>query len=383
MSELELYQYTLPDELIAREPAEQRDAARLLLLHRKTGQIEHRIVRDLPELLHPGDLLILNDTRVLPARLVGRRAETGGRWEGLFLKTAESGLWEVIGQTRGKLQPGEDLLIPAVSHPKSATPESSSAAESQRTQNSAGDASAFASPSEQPLVDELRLKLVERLPEGGWLVRPQSAESHVALLERYGQIPLPPYMERDEATAADRERYQTLYARHPGSVAAPTAGLHFTSELLERCRQRGIETSEVTLHVGLGTFRPISAERLDDHVMHSEWCEVSAATVAAVQRTRAQGGRIVAIGTTSVRTLETASQTGTLQPFQGETRLFIRPPYQFHSVDVMLTNFHLPKSTLLVLLSAFAGREKLLAAYHEAVEHHYRFYSYGDAMLVL
>ncbi|MDB5389230.1 MAG: S-adenosylmethionine:tRNA ribosyltransferase-isomerase, partial [Planctomycetaceae bacterium] len=230
---------------------------------------------------------------------------------------------------------------------------------------------------------ELKLTLIERSSAGGWLVRPQLSASHLQILERFGRVPLPPYMERDEATASDRERYQTLYARHPGSVAAPTAGLHLTPELLERCRQRGIDIATVTLHVGLGTFRPISASRLDDHVMHSEWCEISTETVAAVRRTRSRGGRIVAIGTTSVRTLETGSQSGVLEPFQGDTRLFIRPPYDFHSVDVMFTNFHLPKSTLLVLLSAFAGREQLLEAYQEAIASHYRFYSYGDAMLVL
>jgi S-adenosylmethionine:tRNA ribosyltransferase-isomerase len=360
MSELDLYNYNLPDELVAKQPAERRDSARLLVLHRNEGRIEHRVVHELPELLQPGDLLVLNDTRVLPARLVGRRAETGGRWEGLFLKTVEPGLWEVIGQTRGKLKPGEDLVIPAV----------------------AKESLDFTAPP------ELRLTLIERLEEGCWLVRPnwpddQGPGSHVQILERFGRIPLPPYMERDEATEADRERYQTLHARHPGSVAAPTAGLHLTPELLDRCRQRGMETAAVTLHVGLGTFRPISADRLDEHVMHSEWCEVSTETVAGIQRTKANGGRIVAVGTTSVRTLETASRAGVLEPFQGDTRLFIRPPYQFRSVDVMLTNFHLPKSTLLVLMSAFAGRELLLAAYHEAIANRYRFYSYGDAMLVL
>ncbi len=355
MSELDLYDYDLPDELIAREPPARREAARLLVLHRSSGLIEHRTIEDLPGLLQPQDLLVLNDTRVLPARLVGRRAATGGRWEGLFLKSPQPGTWEVIGQTRGKLLVGEELIVPLI--------------------NSTDD--------RLPSSTELRLTLVERLPDGGWLLQPDLTGSHVELLGRFGQVPLPPYMERDTATATDRDRYQTLHARHPGSVAAPTAGLHFTPELLAKCRARGIHDAYVTLHVGLGTFRPISVERLADHVMHSEWCEVPAATVDRIQRTRNAGGRIVAVGTTSVRSLETAARTGQLVPFTGDTQLFIQPPYQFQTVDVILTNFHLPKSTLLVLLAAFAGRERLLNAYAEAISEHYRFYSYGDAMLVL
>lgn len=355
MSELDLYDYHLPDELIAREPPVQRAGARLLVLHRASGRIEHRTVLDLPLLLRPQDLLVLNDTRVLPARLVGRRAATGGRWEGLFLKAPQPGLWEVIGQTRGKLLIGEELIVPAVT----------------------------AAGRNPGVGNELRLTLVERLEDGGWLMRPQLAGSHVELLGRFGQVPLPPYIERDAATEADRERYQTLHARHPGSVAAPTAGLHFTPELLATCRESGVQDAYVTLHVGLGTFRPISVERLADHVMHSEWCEVGPETVERIRQTRTAGGRVVAVGTTSVRTLETASQTGQLEPFSGDTRLFIQPPYSFRSVDVILTNFHLPKSTLLVLLSAFVGRERLLEAYAAAIVERYRFYSYGDAMLVL
>ncbi|MES2791080.1 MAG: tRNA preQ1(34) S-adenosylmethionine ribosyltransferase-isomerase QueA [Planctomycetota bacterium] len=355
MSELDLYDYHLPEELIAREPATQREGARLLVLHRDSGRIEHRTIADLPQLLQPQDLMVLNDTRVLPARLVGRRATTGGRWEGLFLKSPQPGTWEVIGQTRGKLLPHEDLIVPLI--------------------NAEVDDPAAAS--------ELRLKLVERLPDGGWLMQPNLPGSHVELLGKFGQVPLPPYMERDSATAADRERYQTLHARHPGSVAAPTAGLHFTPELLAACRERGIHDTYVTLHVGLGTFRPISVERLAEHVMHSEWCEVGSSTVDRIQQTKATGGRIVAVGTTSVRSLETASRTGQLTAFSGDTRLFIQPPYQFQTVDVILTNFHLPKSTLLVLLAAFVGRERLLEAYAEAISERYRFYSYGDAMLVL
>jgi len=355
MSELDLYDYHLPDELIAREPPARREAARLLVLHRDSGDIEHRTIEDLPQLLRPQDLLVLNDTRVLPARLVGSRAATGGRWEGLFLKSPQPGVWEVIGQTRGKLLEGEDLIVPARDPALTGT----------------------------TLPSELRLKLIERLADGGWLMQPDLPGTHVELLGRFGQVPLPPYMERDSATDEDRERYQTLHARYPGSVAAPTAGLHFTPGLLAACRERGIHDTYVTLHVGLGTFRPISVERLADHIMHSEWCEVTPATVESIQRTRQSGGRIVAVGTTSVRSLETASQPGQLEAFAGETRLFIQPPYEFKSVDVILTNFHLPKSTLLVLLAAFANRERLLEAYAEAITKHYRFYSYGDAMLVI
>ena len=355
MSELDLYDYHLPDELIAREPPARREAARLLVLHRDSGQVEHRTIADLPQLLQPQDLLVLNDTRVLPARLVGRRAATGGRWDGLFLKSHGPGIWEVIGQTRGKLVVGEELIVPA---------QSSEATEAK-------------SPS------ELRLKLIERLPDGGWLVQPELPGTHIDLLGRFGQVPLPPYMERDSATTQDRERYQTLHARHPGSVAAPTAGLHFTPDLLAACRERGIHDTYVTLHVGLGTFRPISVERLADHIMHSEWCDVPVTTVERIQQSRRAGGRIVAVGTTSVRSLETASRTGQLESFCGDTQLFIQPPYAFQTVDVILTNFHLPKSTLLVLLSAFVGRERLLETYATAIAEHYRFYSYGDAMLVL
>jgi len=370
MSELDLYDYPLPAELIAKSPAAERDAARLLVLDRASGSIAHRTVRDLPDLLRSGDLLILNDTRVLPARLVGHRAATGGKWEGLFLGVRESGFWEIIGQTRGKLKPGEELQIPRV-----------------LTSNPVAETGVGAAPSQPGTIrainDPLRLKLVERLEDGGWLVQPDSNASHVDLLEQFGMVPLPPYMERETATAADRERYQTLHAQHPGSVAAPTAGLHFTPELLDRCRRAGIQTATVTLHVGLGTFRPISADRLEDHLMHSEWCHVSTNTVNLIRKTREQGGRVVAIGTTSVRTLESASQSGVLAPFEGATRLFIRPGYTFRTVDVILTNFHLPKSTLLVLMSTFAGRELILNAYANAIAEQYRFFSYGDAMLVL
>lgn len=328
-----------------------REDARLLVVNRAAGSFEHRQMRELPDLLQAGDMLVLNDTRVLKARLLGRRRQTGGRWEGLFLESTPDGFWRVMGQTRGKLQPGEHLVISPARDP--------------------------ASP------EELVLELIEREEAGIWKVRPLPACDPFTALARFGTVPLPPYMERENADAEDVERYQTTYAVHPGSVAAPTAGLHFTPELLERCRKRGIEHAFVTLHVGIGTFRPIAAERLTEHRMHTEWCELPETTAEALARTRARKGRIVAVGTTSTRTLETAARNGDLAAWRGATDLFIRPPYQFRAVDALLTNFHLPRSTLLVLACTFAGRELMLAAYAEAIRHEYRFYSYGDAMLVV
>ena len=348
--EISLYDYSLPAELIASEPPPERESARLLVIDRQSGSIAHHHVSDLPGLLRGGDLLVRNNTRVIPARLTGSRTATGGRWEGLFLREESDGRWRILGQTRGRLLPGETLTL---------TP-----AEGDDGQT------------------RLVLNLDEKQEGGEWLARPQSQESAIALLDRFGAMPLPPYMHR-APRHSDRERYQTTYAERPGAVAAPTAGLHFTPHLLEQCRSAGITAADVTLHVGIGTFRPISVERLDQHEMHSEWCELPEATVEAIRSTRDSGGRVVAVGTTSVRTLESVAATGELRPWQGETNLFIRPPYEFQVVDVMLTNFHLPKSTLLVLVSAFAGRELILQAYQKAIEKRYRFYSYGDAMLIL
>lgn len=278
---LETYDYTLPDELIAKEPLARRDASRLLVVRRAAGTIEHRQIAELPELLLAGDCLVVNDSRVLPARLQGVRTKTGGKWEGLYLSSDASGRWRLIGQTRGKLQPGEELAIPAMGF--------------------------------EPLL----LKLIERIDEGGWLVEPRQSGSPVELLERYGQVPLPPYMDREQPTEADRERYQTTYARNPGSVAAPTAGLHFSTELLARCAARGIDRTHVTLHVGMGTFRPVSVEDVREHVMHSEWCELSAVTAAKLHSVKAAGGRVVSIGTTSLRTLESAVSAPAGRPGAG------------------------------------------------------------------
>ena len=345
---LSTYDYQLPDDLIARVPLTTRDASRLMVVSRQEGQILHKSIRDLPELLRPHDCLVLNNTRVLPARLLGRRAATGGKWEGLYLGRTDNGLWRLIGQTRGFLQIGESVIV-----------------------NSAS-------------ADELTMELVARESDGVFLFRPQANGSVLDLLQRFGTLPLPPYFDRKAPSAQDWERYQTVYGSLPGSVAAPTAGLHFTPELLGRCQERGIRQVELTLHVGLGTFRPVSVENLADHQMHAEWCELPGAAVLGMESARAAGGRIVAVGTTSLRTLESAvAAHDPLQPWAGETRLFVRPPYRFRSADALLTNFHLPKSTLLMLVSAFAGVELIRQAYQSAIAGEYRFFSYGDAMLIL
>jgi S-adenosylmethionine:tRNA ribosyltransferase-isomerase len=336
--------YKLPEHLIAQEPAAERDHSRLLILHRESGGLEHRIFHELPALLAPGDLLVLNNSRVLPARLLGRRAATGGKFEGLFLRQQGPEAWEMLCQTRGRPHPGEEIAI-------------------------------------EP--GPLRLTLLDHIGPGRWLVRPSEAGSPPDVLTRYGKIPLPPYIRKGCAGPADPERYQTVYAQPPGSVAAPTAGLHFTPAVFEALRQRGIDWVFVTLHVGLGTFQPIQVEDVSQHPMHSEWGELSAETVAAVKACKERGGRVVAVGTTSVRVLETVAATGPLRPWSGETNLFIRPPYTFQVVDALVTNFHLPRTTLLLLIAAFAGIEKVRAAYDAAVAEKYRFYSYGDAMLIV
>jgi S-adenosylmethionine:tRNA ribosyltransferase-isomerase len=349
LHQVETYDYDLPPELIAQEPLGDRTAARLLVVDRARGTFEHRHVRDLPALLAPGDALVLNDTRVVPARLVGFRTTTGGKWEGLFLAREPAGTWQVIGQTRGRLLAGETVSILANDN------------------------------TSLPLL----LKLVDRLDGGVWRIRPLVDGEPWALLEQYGRVPLPPYIRHGEARREDLERYQTTYAARPGSAAAPTAGLHFTSELLAACRERGVVTTEVTLHVGLGTFRPVNVSDIREHSMHAEWCELPATTAEALRDVKERGSRIVAVGTTSLRTLETAVPINGWNAWQGESRLFVYPPYEFRAVDALLTNFHLPKSTLLMLVSAFAGVELTRAAYRAAIAEGYRFFSYGDAMLVV
>lgn len=351
MSELDQYDYHLPPELIAQQPLRNRADARLMLIDRAAGTIDHRHVRDLPTILHPGDLLVINDTRVVPARLMGRRAETGGRWEGLFLGE-QDGLWQIICKARGRLQTGDRVeLINAEGAP------------------------------------DIHLRLLNKGEGGIWVVLPEHLEEMdepwYETLQRVGRVPLPHYIRDGQMVDTDRRNYQTVYAHHPGSAAAPTAGLHFSESLLQALAQSGVKLQRVTLHVGLDTFRPVKAERLDEHKMHSEWGEISEDTVQAIQQTRAAGHRVIAIGTTSVRVLETAAADGELAPWSGTTELFIRPPYQFRAIDGLMTNFHLPRSTLLILVRTLGGDALLRQAYEEAIQQGYRFYSYGDAMLIL
>jgi S-adenosylmethionine:tRNA ribosyltransferase-isomerase len=332
--------YDLPPDLIAQAPAAERDAARLLVLRRADASLAHHVVADLPELLRPGDLLVLNDTKVVPARLIGRRAATGGQWEGLFLRCSADA-WEMLCQTRGSLQPGEVIEIER-------------------------DGAILA------------LTFRGRTPNGHFLFAAPS-EPVGDVLARFGHVPLPPYIRRGRDEPADAERYQTVYARSPGAVAAPTAGLHFTPRLFDRLAARGIERTFVTLHVGLGTFEPLPRENPESAELHAEWCELSDEAAAAIAACRSRGGRVVAVGTTAVRTLETAGG----RAFRGDTHLFIRPPFDFTTVDALLTNFHLPRTSLLLLVAAFAGEDLVRRAYELAIAHRYRFYSYGDAMLIL
>jgi S-adenosylmethionine:tRNA ribosyltransferase-isomerase len=378
----DFFDYHLPPELIAQEPSAERDKSRLLVVRRSTQTIEHRIFEDLPGLLNPGDLLVLNDTRVVPARLVGRRARTGGRWEGLFLRELLDRIWEILSKSRGKLTAGEEIQV-------------------------------------EP--GPLRLQLLEKTAEGHWLVRPfleprtlvsglhsedKAEQTALELLERHGQVPLPPYIRKGQASPDDRERYQTVYAREAGAVAAPTAGFHFTSRVFEHLRERGIDWTYLTLHVGLGTFQPIQVEDIAKHVMHREWGELSAEAADAIAACKFRGGKVIAVGTTSVRVLETVaaysaregasgrqfaspplplspSPSPSIEAWHGETDLYIYPPFQFRAVDALVTNFHLPRTTLLLLVSAFAGTDLIQRAYQTAIEERYRFFSYGDAMVIL
>ncbi len=349
LNDISAWQYALPKELIASRPAERHDEARLMVVERASQSICHYRIRDLPDLLQSGDRMVFNNTQVLPARLFGYRTKTLGRWEGLFLDQPQDGFWRITGQTRGKLRSQETLTI----HP----------------------------PDQQS--PHLCLTLEERLEDGSWLARVDVDEDPVTLLNQFGTLPLPPYIGRTVADDRDRDRYQTVFAERPGAIAAPTAGLHFTKTLLDSFRERRIERSAVTLHVGIGTYRPVCTEKLSDHQMHSEWCEVREKTVDQISDTRDSGGRIIAVGTTSVRALESACVGSRLREFRGPTELFIQPGYRFQMVDQLLTNFHLPGSTLIVLVAAFAGYDLTLKAYRTAVEHRYRFYSYGDAMLIL
>jgi S-adenosylmethionine:tRNA ribosyltransferase-isomerase len=348
-NELDAYDFELPRELIAQDPPPHRTDARMMIIERSSGRIEHGSIRDLPSLLRAGDAIVVNDSKVIPARLIGYRQQTKGRWEGLFLR-AEGGIGELLSKTRGTLMPGEHIVL--------RDPEGR---------------------------ENQHLIVVSHGEDGKLLVRLEPDLDWFQMLEQSGRVPLPPYIRDGQMTEIDRQRYQTVYARNPGSVAAPTAGLHLTEDLLQKIRASGVALVSVTLHVGLGTFRPVQSTTLDSHKMHSEWAQISGNVVRRLASARAEGGRILAVGTTTVRTLETSAihGHGQLCEWTGETDLFIRPGHQFKGVDRMLTNFHLPRSTLLVLVSTFASRELMLEAYRKAVEERYRFFSYGDCMLIL
>ena len=332
------FYYELPQELIAQTPLERRDASRLLCLNRATGEWEHRHFTDIVDFLQEGDTLVLNNSRVLPARLLGCRP-SGGAVEVLLLRDRGEGVWECLTRPGRKTQPGQELIF--------------------------GD---------------LTATVVGALADGNKLVQFHYEGIFLEILERLGKMPLPPYI-REEL--GDQERYQTVYSKITGSAAAPTAGLHFTNELLDAIRARGVDIAEITLHVGLGTFRPVKAEEITDHHMHAEYCMMDADTAALLNETRKRGGRIVCVGTTSCRTLESLVQSdGSFREASAWTDIFIYPGYEFKAMDALITNFHLPESTLVMLVSAFAGREHILAAYEEAIRQRYRFFSFGDAMFI-
>jgi S-adenosylmethionine:tRNA ribosyltransferase-isomerase len=335
------FYYDLPEELIAQTPSPRRDGSRLLTLDKRTGETNHLHFYDLPGLLRPGDCLVMNDSRVLPARLLGRREPGGGAAEILLLIDRGEGVWECLVRPGRRLRTGARVSF--------------------------GEGA-------------LHAQIVGDTEGGNRLVRFEYEGIFLEVLEQLGKMPLPPYIKTE---LKDAERYQTVYSRVPGSAAAPTAGLHFTPELLARLREQGITLAYVTLHVGLGTFRPVKEKDITDHKMHAEYCVIPAETAQAVNRTKREGGRVICVGTTSCRTLESFAQAdGTLTESAGWTDIFIYPGYRFKVLDALITNFHLPESTLLMLISALAGREPVLAAYREAVERRYRFFSFGDAMFI-
>lgn len=335
------FYYDLPEELIAQEPLQKRDGSRLMVLDKKSGEIEHRHFYDIADMIEPGDALILNDTRVLPARLYGVKEDTGGAIEFLLLNKHSLDTWEVILRPGRRAKPGARFVF--------------------------GNG-------------ELRAEILEVINDGNRLVRFEYEGLFENVLDKLGEMPLPPYITKK---LEDKERYQTVYARHTGSAAAPTAGLHFTPELLDKIKQNGVSIGYVTLHVGLGTFRPVKADEITEHKMHSEYYVLPAETAELINRTKAAGKRVIAVGTTATRTLETAGIGGLpLKPASGWTDIFIYPGKEFHVIDALITNFHLPESTLIMLVSALAGREHVLRAYETAVKERYRFFSFGDAMFI-
>ena len=332
--------YDLPEELIAQTPLQKRDSSRLLVMDKQSGEVSHRVFFDVLDYLRPGDCLVMNDSRVLPARLLGHRP-TGGAVEVLLLRDLGDKQWECLVKPGKKMQLGQQVIF--------------------------GNG-------------ELSATVTQVLPDGNRVVTFSFEGIFLEVLERLGKMPLPPYIKEE---LADQERYQTVYSREVGSAAAPTAGLHFTQELLEKIRNKGVQTAFVTLHVGLGTFRPVKAEDISEHHMHSELCMISEETARILNETKKNGGRIICVGTTSCRTLESlAGEDGTFTAGSKWTEIFIYPGYQFRAMDGLITNFHLPESTLVMLVSAFAGRENVLHAYEVAVTEKYRFFSFGDAMLI-
>ena len=335
------FYYDLPEELIAQTPLDQRDASRLLTLDKRTGARQHMHFYELPTLLKPGDCLVMNDSRVLPARLLGHRLPGGGACEVLLLIDRGNKTWECLVRPGKKMKPGAQVVF--------------------------GNG-------------ELTAEVTEELPGGNRLVRFSYEGIFLEVLERLGKMPLPPYIKKE---LQDPERYQTVYSKEVGSAAAPTAGLHFTKELLQQIEAMGVKLCYVTLHVGLGTFRPVKEENITEHEMHSEYCMISQKTAEIINETKRTGGRVICVGTTSCRTIESwAQEDGSLQESAGWTNIYIYPGYRFKVLDCLITNFHLPESTLIMLVSALAGREHILEAYQEAVEKKYRFFSFGDAMFI-
>ncbi len=374
---LSSYDYELPAEMIAQNPAVPRDSARMLVVDSPNRHF-HAIFRDLPDLLKPGDLLVLNNTRVIPARLRGRKS-TGAPVEVLLLEERQNNCWLALVKPGRRLQPGAKIFF---------EPQGLGTG-GQGGQGTGGKeafpkSTQFPIPNSQsPIPNPLSATVLERdETTGGRLLQfdVPLGVSFWEMLEEYGEMPLPPYI---TASQSQPEEYQTVYAQRQGAIAAPTAGLHFTPELLNRLHERGIKQASVTLHVGVGTFRPVEVEDITTHKMHGEWVEVPASTVEQIRETQAQGGRIIAVGTTVVRSLESAAANGELQPYSGKTELFIYPGYQWRVVDGLITNFHLPCSSLLMLVGALIGRGRLLDLYQVAIKHQYRFYSFGDAMLIL
>lgn len=341
MLKREDFNFELPEELIAQDPLEDRSSSRLLVLNKETGAVEHHVFKDIVGYLNPGDCLVINDTKVLPARLIGEREGTGAKVEVLLLKRKENDVWETLVKPGRKAKPGTKLVFGG---------------------------------------GLLHAEVLEVVEEGNRMIQFQYEGIFEEILDQLGQMPLPPYITHQ---LEDKNRYQTVYAKHTGSAAAPTAGLHFTPELLEQIKEKGVEIAHVTLHVGLGTFRPVKVENILEHHMHSEFYQIEQSEADKINRAKENGHRVICVGTTSCRTVESAAdENGRLRECSGWTEIFIYPGYQFKILDCLITNFHLPESTLIMLVSALAGREHVLAAYEEAIKERYRFFSFGDAMFI-